>query len=33
MDVTTVADGDYLTIDVDTITSPAANLTVIVVMS
>lgn len=33
MDVTTVADGDYLTVDVDSITSPAANLTVTLVIS
>lgn len=33
MDVTSVADGDYLTVDVDTATSPAANLTLIVVLS
>lgn len=33
MDVTTVADGDYLTIDVDAIGSPAANLTVILVLA
>lgn len=33
MNVTTVAAGDYLTIDVDTTTAPAANLTVIVVLS
>lgn len=33
IDVTTVADGDYLTVDVDTATSPAANLTVTVVFS
>lgn len=31
MDVTTVADGDYLTVDVDTTTVPAAQLTVTVV--
>jgi hypothetical protein len=32
MDVTTVADGDYLTVDIDTTTAPAANLTVQIVM-
>jgi hypothetical protein len=32
-DVTSVADGDYLSVDVDTITAPAANLTVSVVVS
>jgi hypothetical protein len=31
MDVTSVADGDYLTVDVDTATSPAARLQVTVV--
>lgn len=31
-DVTTVADGDYLTVDVDTTTSPAADLTVSIVV-
>lgn len=33
MDVTSVADGDYLTVDVDSRTTPAANLTVTVVFS
>ena len=33
IDVTNVADGDYLTVDVDTTTNPAANLTVTVVFS
>ena len=33
MDITTVPDGSYLTVDVDTTTAPAANLTVIVVLS
>lgn len=33
IDVTSVADGDYLTVDVDTTTSPAAQLTVTVVYS
>lgn len=33
MDVTSVADGSYLTIDVDTATSPAANLTVTLVIT
>jgi hypothetical protein len=33
IDVTSVADGDYLTVDIDTINSPAANLTVTVVFS
>ena len=32
MDITTVADGDYLTVDVDTATTPAANLTVTLVL-
>lgn len=32
MDVTTVADGDYVTVDVDTRTAPAANLTVTIVV-
>lgn len=31
MDVTTVADGDYVTVDLDTATSPAANLSVEIV--
>lgn len=32
-DVTTVADGDYLTVDVDVITAPAADLSVIITYS
>jgi hypothetical protein len=31
MDVTTVAAGDYITVDVDTATTPSANLTVAIV--
>ena len=33
IDVTTVSSGDYLTVDIDSTTSPAANLTVIVTFS
>lgn len=33
IDVTSVSDGDYLTVDIDTTTAPAANLTVIVTFS
>jgi hypothetical protein len=32
INVTAVADGDYLTVDVDTATSPSANLTVTIVL-
>lgn len=32
-DITSVADGDYLTVDVDTTTAPAANLTVEIVVT